>query len=179
VPPVVWLTGLPAAGKTTIGRLVAGLLEGEGVAARLIDGDVLRAEAGADLGFERADRLEQARRAMHAALAERVAGRVAVVATISPYREGREAARALLAPGFLEVFVDAPLDVCEARDPKGHYAAARRGRLRHLTGVDDPYEPPADPGLRLRTASESPEQSAARVLARLAAMVPAAARLTS
>lgn len=177
MPPVVWLTGLPAAGKTTIGRLAVALLQADGVAARLIDGDVLR--AGGGLGFDRAARIEQARRALHAALAERESGRVAVVATISPYREGREAARAVLAPGFLEVFVDAPIDVCEARDPKGLYAAARHGHLQAVTGLDDPYEVPADPDLRLPTAFETPEQSAGRVLARLAALLPAAARLTS
>ena len=132
VPPVIWFTGLPGAGKTTIGRGVVVALDAVGVPAVLIDGDDLRARESADLGFDRAARLEQARRAARIARDVRTSGRVAVVTTISPYREGRAAARALLAPAFIEVHVDAPAEVCEARDPKGLYRRARDGEILGL-----------------------------------------------
>ncbi len=164
MPPVIWLTGLPGAGKTTIGTGVVAALGAEGRPAVLIDGDVLRAQSSADLGFDRAGRIEQARRAAAIAQAERAAGRIAVVATISPYREGREAARALLGPRFIEVHVDAPPEVCEARDPKGLYRRARAGDLQGMTGVSDPYEPPEDPEVRVATAAQAPEESVAHVV---------------
>ena len=165
VPPVIWFTGLPGAGKTTIGTALVTELDAAGVPAVLIDGDALRDDVSADLGFDRASRLEQARRAAVLAQGVRAAGRIAVVTTISPYREGRAAARALLAPRFIEVHVDASPAVCEARDPKGLYRRARRGELRGFTGVDDPYEPPDAPEVHLVTEGEDPERSVARVLA--------------
>lgn len=164
MPPVVWFTGLPGAGKTTIGSALVAALGTSGVPAALIDGDALRAGGSADLGFDRASRLEQARRAALLAQGLRDTGRIPVVATISPYREGRAAARALLGPRFIEVHVDAPVAVCEARDPKGHYRRARSGDLPAFTGVDDPYEPPEAPELRLVTVGEDPARSVERVL---------------
>ncbi len=179
VPPVIWFTGLPGAGKTTIGTGVVAGLEAAGVPAALIDGDALRAEGSTDLGFDRDARLEQARRAAAIAVDVRASGRVAVVTTISPYREGRAAARALVGRRFVEVHVDAPLDVCEARDPKGLYRRARRGELTGLTGVDDPYEPPQAPELRVATVDEDPARCVERVLAVALAALGDADRLTA
>jgi adenylyl-sulfate kinase len=167
-PTVIWLTGLPCSGKSTIARLVSDALGRAGVAAAVLDGDVLRAGPCADLGFSHADRLEQARRASLAAKDELADGRVAIVATISPYDEGRAIAREVLGPAYVEVFVDAGPEVCEARDVRGMWARARAGELDGFTGVSDPYEPPTNPDLRLDTAAEHVGRSADRVLALLA-----------
>lgn len=162
-PPVVWFTGLPSAGKTTIGRTLVTGLRDDGLAAELIDGDELRAGDPEPLGFTAADRLEQARRAVAAALRARERGAIAVVATISPYARGRRLARELIGDGFLEVHVDAPLTTCEARDRSGLYAAARRGAALHVTGISDPYEPPRTPDLRVESGREDPAACAARI----------------
>lgn len=179
MPPVIWFTGLPAAGKTTIGTGVVAGLEAAGVPAVLVDGDALRADTSADLGFGRGARLEQARRAAAIALAVRASGRVAVVTTISPYREGRSTARTLVGRDFIEVHVDAPVEVCEARDPKGLYRRARRGELTGFTGVDDPYEPPHAPELRVSTADDDAGRCVERVLAVALAALGDADRLTA
>lgn len=164
----IWLTGLPCAGKSTIAAHVAAGLAARGATPLLLDGDALRASGSADLGFSVADRHEQCRRAGHAAHAALERGEVPIVALVSPYRSARAQARAIIGPSrFLEVHVDAPAWICEARDVKGHYAAARRGRITAFTGISDPYEPPRSPHLRLDTTRELPEQSAARVLALL------------
>lgn len=165
----VWLTGLPCSGKSTIASLVAGSLQARGRAVTVLDGDELRRTVSADLGFSAEDRCEQARRAAVAAARSVDAGAVAIVAVVSPLRSARAAARAILGKAFHEVYVDAPVSVCEARDTKGMYARARQGALSDFTGVSSPYEPPAAPHLRLDTVTESPRQSADRVIAMLAA----------
>jgi bifunctional enzyme CysN/CysC len=156
----VWLTGLPASGKSTLaGALERRLVESGRVAYRL-DGDNLRHGLTGDLGFESADRAENVRRTAHAARLLADAGAIVLVAVISPYASDRALARRVheeLDLPFVEVFVDTPLELCEQRDPKGLYARARSGELEGLTGVDDPYEPPAEPDLTLRP-SASDEQ---------------------
>jgi bifunctional enzyme CysN/CysC len=148
----VWLTGLSGSGKSTIAGLVEERLTDAGVLAYTLDGDNLRHGLNGDLGFSADDRSENVRRVGEVARLFADAGLIALVPLISPYRAGREHARALHdAAGlvFLEVFVDTPIEVCEQRDPKGLYAKARAGELRGFTGIDDPYEAPREPQLVL------------------------------
>jgi adenylylsulfate kinase len=164
---ITWLTGLSAAGKTTLAIAVGAALEARGVAHRVLDGDRLRATLCRDLGFTRADREENVRRIFKLAAEEAQQGAVVLVAAIAPYRSVRDELRAASPVEFFEVFVDAPLAVCEERDPKGLYRRARAGELKGLTGVDDPYEAPMTPDARCRTDMETVEESCARVLALL------------
>ncbi len=148
----VWFTGLPAAGKTTLTTELERVLVGAGRPAYCLDGDLLRQDLCRDLGFDRAGRAENVRRAAQVARLLADAGVVVLVALISPYARDREEARALheaLAIPFFEVYLDTPLEVCQERDPKGLYQRSRQGEVAALTGVDDPYEPPANPDLRL------------------------------
>lgn len=163
----LWLTGLPAAGKSTVACALHRLLVAAGRPACVLDGDDLRRGLNADLGFGAADRAESVRRAGDVALLLARAGLVAIAALVSPYARDRARVRySHQAAGlpFLEVFLDTPLPVCEARDPKGLYARARAGQLTGLTGVDDPYEPPTAPDLRLRPEDGDAATHAARVL---------------
>jgi bifunctional enzyme CysN/CysC len=163
----IWITGLPAAGKSSLAvALVARLADG-GVPACLLDGDELRRGLCADLGFGSRDRAENVRRTAHVARLVAEAGLVAVVALVSPYASGRGAARRVHDDAglpFVEVYVDTPLEVCERRDPKGQYALARAGQLPHYTGVDDPYEPPVRPDVRVSGHGLSVEEEVTRVL---------------
>ena len=163
----VWFTGLSGSGKSTIASLVAAALTQRGVLTYTLDGDNLRHGLNGDLGFSAEARTENVRRVAEVARLFADAGVVALVPLISPYRAGREHARALHeAAGlvFVEVFVDAPLDVCEARDPKGLYAKARAGEITGFTGGDDPYEPPASPELVIAAADTEPKDGAAMVV---------------
>jgi adenylyl-sulfate kinase len=163
---VIWLTGLPCSGKTTLARALAATSPGR---FTVLDGDELRAGCCADLGFSRDDRLEMARRTASLAAERRTPGRVAIVSTISPYRDCRAVAREILGPALLEVHVHASAETCAARDVKGHWAAARRGAIASFSGVNDPYEEPPAPDLRVATESESVPESVGRLLALLAA----------
>jgi adenylyl-sulfate kinase len=168
----VWFTGLSGSGKSTIASAVAVDLTARGVLTYTLDGDNLRHGLNGDLGFSADARTENVRRVAEVARLFADAGVVALVPIISPCRAGREQARALHdAAGltFLEVFVDAPLDVCEARDPKGLYAKARAGDLPGFTGIDDPYEPPASADLVLPASEISPYDGAAAVVELLVA----------
>lgn len=189
---VVWLTGLSACGKSTVANLVDHQLHGLGVRSYVLDGDnlrhglnaspaLLRARHGEEfakrfgLGFSAQDREENIRRVGAVAKLFCEAGMVAITAFISPYRADRDSVRASLDPGdFVEVFVDAPLEVCEARDPKGLYAKARAGELKGFTGIDDPYEPPEQPEIILDAATKRPETLAQEVLEylKLAGKIP-------
>jgi bifunctional enzyme CysN/CysC len=167
----VWFTGLSGSGKSTVAAEVERLLVAQGRACYLLDGDNLRHGLNADLGFSSVDRDENVRRVGEVARLFADAGFVALVPLISPYRAGRERARAAHVAaglGFVEVFVDTPLDECERRDPKGLYAKARAGELPGFTGIDDPYEPPVAPELRLTPAEGNADAMATRVVAFLA-----------
>lgn len=164
-PCILWLTGLPAAGKTTLAREIARSLETLAIRAFVLDGDDLRLGLNSDLGFSHAARNESVRRAGHAAKLLADSGTIAVAALISPFRKHRQRIRALAGDGgFVEIFVDAPLHVCERRDPKGLYASARAGDIQDVTGIDSPYEPPANPDIRLKSAERPPEELAGEVI---------------
>ena len=167
---VVWFTGLSGAGKSTIANEVEKALHAQGRRTYLLDGDNLRNGLNRDLGFTEADRVENIRRVAEVARLMQDAGLIVLVALISPFRQEREMARGLIGEEhFLEVYVNAPLDVCEARDPKGLYQKARRGEIPNLTGVQAPYEPPLESQLELRTGEVPLEECVASVLALLEA----------
>ncbi len=165
----IWLTGLPASGKSTVAaRLVVALAE-SGVHAYRLDGDNLRHGLCGDLGFDHASREENVRRAAETAHLMADAGIVTVVSLVSPYAAGRDAARCLHDAGgipFFEVWVSTPLQECERRDPKGLYARARRGEVAHMTGVEDPYEPPTAPEIEVDMDTPA-DAGAQRVIAAL------------
>ncbi len=161
---VIWLTGLSGAGKSTLANLLEQRLHAAGMRTYLLDGDNVRHGLNKDLGFDAADRVENVRRVAEVANLMVDAGVIVITAFISPFRAERRMARALLQPAeFIEVFVDAPLEVTEARDPKGLYRKARRGELRNFTGIDSPYEAPEQPELRLDTSRTTPAQAAAQL----------------
>jgi adenylylsulfate kinase len=154
----LWLTGLSGAGKSTIASLVTDALREQGLAAEWLDGDELRRALGQGLGFSREDRFENIRRAVYVAGMLNRHGVISVVSVISPYAEMRDYARQSL-PGFVEVYVDCPLEICESRDVKGLYAKARRGEIPSFTGISDPYQAPVSPELTLHTAEQTPKES--------------------
>jgi len=177
----VWLTGLSGSGKSTVAVELLGHLTRAGVAAYSLDGDNLRHGLNGDLGFTADARTENIRRVGEVARLFADAGLVAVVPVISPYRAGREHARRIHADvglEFIEVFVDTPIEVCEARDVKGLYAKARAGELPGFTGVDDPYEAPEAADLVIAGDRTSPADAAAEIVEVLIAhgVVPESAR---
>ncbi len=165
-PALVWFTGLSGAGKSTIANLVERKLHQEGRHTYLLDGDNVRHGLNKDLGFTDADRVENIRRVAEVAELLLDAGLIVLASFISPFRAERQMAREMLAEGeFVEVYVDTPLHVAEARDRKGLYAKARRGQLVHFTGIDSPYEPPESPEIHLDASGTMPaEESADQVL---------------
>jgi adenylylsulfate kinase len=166
----LWLTGLPSAGKSTIARGVVSRLCSDGRRVHLLDGDEIRRTLCADLGFSRADRIENVRRIGSLAMTHAARGDVAVVPVIAPYRASRDATRrhhAEHAVRYVEVYVATPVEECARRDVKGLYARQRRGELTGLTGVDDPYEPPLHPELTVDTENRSVDASVDAVLAYL------------
>jgi bifunctional enzyme CysN/CysC len=167
-PCILWFTGLSGAGKSTIANLVEKKLHLMGRHTYLLDGDNVRHGLNRDLGFTDADRVENIRRVAEAARLFVDAGLIVLVSFISPFRSERDMARELVARAeFFEVFVDAPLDVVEARDPKGLYKKARAGEIKHFTGIDSPYEPPLNPDIRLDTTSAAAEDLAEQLVQRL------------
>jgi adenylylsulfate kinase len=182
---VIWFTGLSACGKSTVANLIDHKLHSLGLHSFVLDGDNIRHGLNAapgmlkprhgeefakrfGLGFSAQDREENIRRIGAVAKLFSDAGIIAITAFISPYRVDRDRVRSLLADGdFIEIFVDAPLEVCEARDPKGLYKKARLGEVKGFTGIDDPYEPPLKPEMVLDAGSKSAETLAEEVLAYL------------
>jgi 3',5'-nucleoside bisphosphate phosphatase len=175
----VWLTGLSGSGKSTIGRLAAGQLRDMGHRVEVLDGDDLRQNLSADLGFSREDRNKNVHRIAWVSDLLSRNGVITFVAAVSPFREPREDARARMGERFVEVYVRATVEECERRDVKGLYQRARSGEIQAFTGVSDPYEEPTAPDLVIDTEHESAEESAAKLIAvveeRLAQVTPAAA----
>ena len=176
-PCVLWLTGLPAAGKSTIADRLERKLQALGKHTYLLDGDNVRHGLNRDLGFTDRDRVENIRRIAEVARLMVDAGLIVIVSFISPFRSERRMARELMEEDeFFEIFVDAPLEVCEARDPKGLYARARRGEIANFTGIDSPYEAPESPELRLDTTALSADAAADEIVALLSSTLPGAGR---
>jgi len=161
----VWLTGLSASGKSTIARQLERRLTDQGRLCYILDGDNVRHGLNRDLGFSMEDRRENIRRIAEVAALMNEAGVIVITAFISPYRQDREDAREVIGrEAFVEAFVNTPLEVCEARDPKGLYRKARAGEIRQFTGVSDAYEPPKKPDIELPTENLSADQAADRVI---------------
>jgi bifunctional enzyme CysN/CysC len=170
-PCLLWLTGLSAAGKSSIANLVEKRLHASGRHTYLLDGDNIRLGLSRDLGFTAEDRVENIRRVAEVARLMVDAGLIVIAAFISPFRAQRRMARSLFESGeFIEVFVDVPLSIAEQRDPKGLYRKARRGEIKNFTGIDSPYEPPENPEIRVDTAAVDVEEGANLVLAELLRM---------
>ena len=162
----VWLTGLPCSGKTSIANALAPLLRERGWNVERLDGDEVRKGISSDLGFGRVARETHAGRVTFIAKLLARNGVVPIVALIAPYATSRAHARAEIGR-FVEVYVSTPIDVCEQRDVKGLYKKARQGLIKEMTGVDDPYEVPEHPDIRLDTVANSPEECARHVLREL------------
>jgi len=163
---VLWFTGLSACGKSTIANTVDHLLHSRGTHTYLLDGDNIRHGLNKNLGFSAEDRAENIRRIGEVAKLFADSGLITLTAFISPYRVDRDNVRALLEPGqFIEIFVDASLETCEQRDPKGLYKKARAGEIKGFTGIDDPYEAPVSPELVLDSNTKGIDDLAAEVVA--------------
>ena len=167
-PRVLWFTGLSGSGKSTIANEVEKQLFLMNRHTFLLDGDNVRHGLNRDLGFTEADRIENIRRVGEVAKLMTDAGLIVLTAFISPFRAEREMVRAMLPEGeFIEIFVDTPLEVAEARDVKGLYKKARSGQLKNFTGIDSPYEPPEHPEIRVNTVDMTPEQAARYIIDRI------------
>lgn len=165
----IWFTGLSGAGKTTITRAVAKLLEENNYAFEILDGDIVRENLTKGLGFSKEDRDTNIRRIGFVANLLTRHGVIVLVSAISPYREIRQEVKEKIGD-FVEVYVNAPLNVCEERDVKGLYKRARAGEIKSFTGIDDPYEPPVNPELECRTDLEELSESVTKVFDKLQEM---------
>ncbi|MBN9345942.1 MAG: sulfate adenylyltransferase subunit CysN [Devosia sp.] len=167
-PAIVWFTGLSGSGKSTVANLIEKRLAAEGRHAYILDGDNVRHGLNKDLGFTEDARVENIRRVAEVARLMADAGLIVIVSFISPFRNERRLAREVAGDvTFAEVYVDTPLAVCEARDPKGLYARARRGEIKNFTGIDSPFEAPEHPEIVLHGATETPEQMAERLYSQM------------
>lgn len=162
----LWFTGLSGAGKTTITQALEKKLREGGYGIEVLDGDVVRTNLTKGLGFSKADRDENIRRIGFVSHLLTRHGVIVLVSAISPYRDIREEVRQKIGD-FVEIFVNAPLAVCEGRDVKGLYQKARQGEIKGFTGIDDPYEEPLNPEVECRTDLESLEESVAKVWTKL------------
>jgi adenylylsulfate kinase len=161
---VVWLTGLPGSGKTTIARMVERQLRNLGMPVEVLDGDEVRKNLSPELGFSKQDRETHARRVVYISKLLSRNGIVTIVALVSPYREFRQHARDTIGKNFLEIWVKASEEICRKRDPKGLYKKAQEGKVTNLTGPQDPYETPINPELVVNTEHEPADVSAGKVL---------------
>ena len=168
---LLWLTGLPSSGKSTIAYTVEHALVNRGLLAYVLDGDNIRFGLNKNLGFSAEDRAENIRRIGEVGKLFVDGGFLTLASFVSPYREDRDAVRALMGEGdFVEIFVDTPVEICEERDPKGLYQKARTGEISNFTGVSDPYEAPETAEIVIRTADGTPEEAAVQILSILEKM---------
>ena len=163
---ILWFTGLSGAGKTTISKVVAEKLKQRGQKVEIVDGDIVRENLSKGLTFSKEDRDINIRRIGFVAHLLSRNGVVAITAAISPYKAIRNEIREMY-DNFIEVYINAPLEVCEQRDVKGLYAKARSGEIKNFTGIDDPYEPPDNPEITCCTDQESLDESVAHVISSL------------
>ena len=168
---LVWLTGLSASGKSTIAFTTEHILVERGRLAYVLDGDNIRHGINKNLGFSAEDRTENIRRVGEVGKLFADAGLITFASFISPYREDRDEVRGLMVDGdFIEVFIDAPVELCEERDPKGMYVKARTGEIPNFTGISAPYEAPESPEIAIKTADCTPEEAAGQIIALLQKM---------
>jgi adenylyl-sulfate kinase len=163
---VLWLTGLPSAGKSTISQVIYNKLKAKGIKVELLDGDEVRKNLSPDLGFTKADRETHAKRVTYVSKLLARNGVIAIVALISPYRSFREAARQSIGD-FVEIFVNAPIDECIKRDVKGLYKKALAGEIKDMTGVQDTYEEPTNPEITIHSDKVTPEEAADSIISKL------------
>jgi adenylyl-sulfate kinase len=169
-PAVIWLTGLSGSGKSTIANALEQTLNHAGIHTYLLDGDNVRHGLCKDLGFSAQDREENIRRIGETAKLFADAGILTITAFISPFAEGRNKVRAIMPEGeFIEVFIDAPINVCEQRDPKNMYKKARKGEIKEFTGINSPYETPESPEIHIRTDIMTVAESVDKILSYLRA----------
>ena len=167
-PVVLWLTGISGSGKSTIANAVEKKLAQMNRHTFLLDGDNVRHGLNKDLGFTETDRIENIRRVGEVAKLMADAGLIVLTAFISPFRAERDMVRAMMPEGeFVEIFVDTPIEIAEARDVKGLYKKARAGQLKNFTGIDSPYEPPENPDIRVNTVEMSPVEAAEHIVRQL------------
>ena len=160
----LWFTGLSGAGKTTISELVSTELKARGSRLEILDGDIVRENLSKGLGFSKEDRDTNVRRIAFVADLLSRNGTPVITAAISPYKQIRDEARDMMGDRFIEVYIEASVDACAERDVKGLYAKAFSGEIKEFTGVSDPYEAPENPEVTIHTETESPEESAARLI---------------
>ena len=171
-PCVVWLTGLSGSGKSTIANTLELQLFALSFKTYILDGDNIRRGLSHDLGFSDADRAENIRRVAEVAKLMADAGLIVIVAFISPFISERDYARNIIANNeFVEIYVDTPLEICEARDPKGLYKKARSGQLKNFTGIDSEYQQPKNPDIILKSVNKTPEECAEQVLEHLLPLI--------
>lgn len=167
---LIWLTGLPSSGKSTVAFTVEHTLVERGRMAYVLDGDNIRHGLNKNLGFSAEDRAENIRRIGEVGKLFADAGVITLSSFVSPYRADRDGVRELMDDGdFIEVFIDTPLEVCETRDPKGLYKKARTGEIPNFTGISDPYEPPENPELVIYTVDSTPQRATQQIIALLEA----------
>ena len=165
---VVWFTGLPCSGKTTLTEKLGLSLHQKNIMAYAIDGDQIRKGLNSDLGFLKEDRSENIRRVGEVAKLFSDVGFVVIASLISPFRKDRDKVRNNLGSDrFVEIYLDCPIEECEKRDVKGHYKSARQGKIKDFTGVSSPYEPPLNPELSLRTSTDNIESCVDKVISYL------------
>jgi len=163
---VIWLTGLPGSGKTTMATLLENELRNRGFKVETLDGDEVRRNLSPDLGFSKLDRELHAKRVSYVSLLLSRNGVITIVALISPFQSIRDYARNLIGR-FVEVWVNCSVEICRKRDPKGLYKQAQEGKVSHFTGIQDPYEPPISPEIIIDTEHESPDTCGKKIIASL------------
>jgi len=169
---VLWLTGLSGSGKSTVAKYLERLLFNEGYLPQVLDGDNIRFGINSNLSFSPEDRLENIRRIAEISKLYLHSGIICINSFISPSREMRDLARSIVgAEDFIEIYINAPIEVCEARDVKGLYQKARAGLIKGFTGIDDPYEAPENPNIEIRTDQMTIEASAMRIMEHLRPLV--------